>query len=156
MIRVQAEPFDAGVEIAAFTDSGGRVGAVATFLGLVRDHHAQAEGAPVRAMTLEHYPGMTERQLRALEQEARTRWTLADVLIIHRHGRMMPGEPIVLVCTASAHRAAALDSCAFLIDRLKTEAPFWKREETPDGDRWVEARVDDEVAASRWTDPDPA
>jgi len=165
MIRVQAEPFDPGAEIAAFTDTSGRVGAVATFLGLVRDHHPQGappqpsslarlepgDRLPVRAMTLEHYPGMTERQLEALEQEARDRWPLGDVLVIHRHGRLEPGAPIVLVCTASAHRAAALDSCAFLIDRLKTKAPFWKREETPEGERWVEARAGDDMAAARWT-----
>ncbi len=154
MIRVQAEPFDPGAEIAAFTDTSGRVGAVATFLGLVRDHHPQSPGAsgPVRALTLEHYPGMTERQLRALEDEARARWpALADVLVIHRHGHMAPGEPIVLVCTASAHRAAALEACAFLIDWLKTRAPFWKREDTADGAHWVEAKDADDAAAARWT-----
>jgi molybdopterin synthase catalytic subunit len=102
-------------------------------------------------MTLEHYPGMTERQLGALEREARGRWPLQDVLVIHRHGRMTPGEPIVLVATASAHRAAALEACAFLIDWLKTRAPFWKLEEAPDGAaRWVEARAEDDRAAARW------
>lgn len=159
MIRVQAEPFDPGAEIAAFTDTSGRVGAVATFLGLVRDHHPQdqQDAGPVRTLTLEHYPGMTERQLRALEDEARMRWpALADVLVIHRHGRMAPGEPIVLVCTASAHRAAALDACAFLIDWLKTRAPFWKREDTADGARWVEAKDADDAAAARWTRPESA
>jgi len=157
VIRVQAEAFDVGAEITAFTRGTGRVGAVATFIGLVRDYLGEThEGAPpVRAMTLEHYPGMTERQLERIEAEARNRWDLADVLVIHRVGRMEPGEPIVLVCTASAHRAAALDSCAFLIDWLKTGAPFWKREETPDGDRWVEARASDDDAAKRWAADQP-
>ena len=101
-------------------------------------------------MTLEHYPGMTERQLAAIEAEARERWPLLDVLVIHRYGRMLPGEPIVLVATASAHRAAALEACAFLIDWLKTRAPFWKLEESGQGERWVEARASDEAAARRW------
>jgi len=162
VIRVQAEPFDPGAEIATFTDTSGRVGAVATFLGLVRDHHGAPGNDPaqvqarIQTMTLEHYPGMTERQLQALEDEARARWpALADVLVIHRHGRMAPGEPIVLVCTASAHRAAALDACAFLIDWLKTKAPFWKREDTADGGaRWVEAKDADAAAAARWARPE--
>jgi molybdopterin synthase catalytic subunit len=102
------------------------------------------------AMTLEHYPGMTERQLEAIEAEARRRWPLLDSLVIHRVGRMLPGEAIVLVATASTHRAAALEACAFLIDWLKTRAPFWKLEETPSGERWVEARESDEAAAARW------
>jgi molybdopterin synthase catalytic subunit len=113
----------------------------------VRDEHA---GTPVTAMTLEHYPGMTERQLAAIEAEANRRWPLADSLIVHRVGRMRPGEAIVLVATASAHRHAALDACAFLIDWLKTEAPFWKLEATPSGERWVEARAADAAAAERW------
>jgi molybdopterin synthase catalytic subunit len=104
-------------------------------------------------MTLEHYPGMTERQLAALEAEARRRWDLLDCLIVHRVGRMLPAEPIVLVATASAHRREALDACAFLIDWLKTKAPFWKLEETPEGERWVEARANDDAAAGRWGDP---
>ena len=103
-------------------------------------------------MTLEHYPGMTERQLAALEAEARRRWDLLDCLIVHRVGRMLPAEPIVLVATAAAHRREALDACAFLIDWLKTKAPFWKLEETPEGERWVEARANDDAAAARWGD----
>ena len=151
-IRVQAEPFDAGAELAAFAARGaGEVGGVATFLGLVRGEHG---GRPVLAMTLEHYPGMTERQLAAIEAQARARWPLLDCLVIHRHGRMLPGEPIVLVATASAHRQAALDACAFLIDWLKTKAPFWKLEETPEGAAWVEAREADDAAAARWLAPD--
>ncbi|KAA5607214.1 molybdenum cofactor biosynthesis protein MoaE [Roseospira marina] len=154
MIRVQQTVFDVGAEIAAFTQGTGRVGGVATFTGLVRDYLGEVpDGAPpVRALTLEHYPGMTERQLERIEAEARRRWDLADVLVIHRFGRMAPGEPIVLVCTTSAHRTAALESCQFLIDWLKTRAPFWKREETPSGDHWVEARADDDDASARWDD----
>jgi molybdopterin synthase catalytic subunit len=109
-----------------------------------------AGGAAVSAMTLEHYPGMTEKQLEAIEAEARRRWPLDDVLIIHRYGRLEPGDQIVLVATASAHRDAAFDSCRFLIDWLKTKAPFWKLEATPDGERWVEAKDSDDSAAARW------
>lgn len=147
MIRVQAEPFDPARELAAFARGRTDVGGVASFTGLVRDQHG---GEPVTAMTLEHYPGMTERQLGAIETEARERWPLLDVLVIHRYGRMLPGEPIVLVAAASAHREAALAACAFLIDWLKTRAPFWKLEETEEGERWVEARASDELAARRW------
>ncbi len=147
MVRVQAEPFDPGAELNGFAAGRTDIGAVASFTGLVRDSHA---GEQVLAMTLEHYPGMTERELERIEAEARQRWSLNDCLVIHRHGRMLPGEPIVLVVTASAHRAAALAACAFLMDWLKTKAPFWKREETPSGERWVEARASDDAAASRW------
>jgi len=146
-VRVVEEPFDPAAELAAFARDRSDVGAVATFTGLVRNEHG---GQPVLAMTLEHYPGMTERQLGRIEAEARARWPLLDVLVIHRVGRMLPGEPIVLVATASAHRAAALEACAFLIDWLKTKAPFWKLEETPTGARWVEARASDDAAAARW------
>ena len=150
MVRVQAEAFDVGVELGQFGRGRADVGAVASFVGLVRDVHG---GDAVTAMTLEHYPGMTERRLDELEAEARRRWPLQDSLVIHRFGRMLPGEPIVLVATASAHRHAALEACAFLIDRLKTEAPFWKLEETPAGERWVEPRGSDEAAAARWRPP---
>jgi molybdopterin synthase catalytic subunit len=148
LVRVQAEPFDPAAELAAFARGRTDVGGIATFLGLVRDEHG---GERVSAMTLEHYPGMTERKLAEIEAEARTRWPdLQDTLVIHRHGRMLPGEPIVLVATASAHRQAALDACAFLIDWLKTKAPFWKLEETDGVERWVEARASDDAAAARW------
>lgn len=148
MVRVQAEPFDPAAELAAFARGRTDVGGIATFLGLVRDEHG---GERVSAMTLEHYPGMTERKLADIEAEARARWPdLQDTLVIHRHGRMLPGEPIVLVATASAHRQAALDACAFLIDWLKTKAPFWKLEETGGDERWVEARASDDQAAARW------
>ncbi|MCA1974255.1 MAG: molybdenum cofactor biosynthesis protein MoaE [Caenispirillum sp.] len=152
MIRVQREDFDPGAEMATFCAGDTSVGAVASFLGLVRADKASegAEGAAVAAMTLEHYPGMTERQLEAIEQEARRRWPLTDVLVIHRHGRLEPGDRIVLVLTASAHRQAAFDACAFLMDWLKTKAPFWKREETAAGARWVDAKASDDAAAERW------
>jgi molybdopterin synthase catalytic subunit len=147
MIRVQAEDFDVGAELARLTDANHSIGGLASFVGLVRDI---AGGAPVEAMTLEHYPGMTERKLAEIEAEANRRWPLEASLIIHRYGRLEPGDRIVLVATASAHRQAALESCQFLIDWLKTEAPFWKLEETPSGDRWVEARDSDTAAAKRW------
>lgn len=147
MVRVQAEPFDVGLELGRLANGRTDIGAVASFVGLVRG----GEGAePVAAMSLEHYPGMTERELERLEAEAHRRWPLQASLIVHRVGRMLPGEAIVLVATASAHRHAALEACAFLIDWLKTKAPFWKLEETADGERWVEARAGDAAAAQRW------
>jgi molybdopterin synthase catalytic subunit len=148
MIRVQREDFDIGTEIAALTQGHHQIGGVASFVGLVRD---MAGGAAIRAMTLEHYPGMTEKKLAEIEAEARRRWTLDASLIIHRYGRLEPGDRIVLVATASAHREAALASCAFLIDWLKTQAPFWKLEETPEGGKWVEARKEDDTATKRWS-----
>jgi molybdopterin synthase catalytic subunit len=147
MIRVQQDDFDPGAEIAALTAGKTRIGGVASFIGLVRD---LADGNDVAAMTLEHYPGMTERQLEEIEAEAHRRWPLDASLIVHRYGRLEPGERIVLVVTASSHRKAALESCAFLIDWLKTQAPFWKLEATGDGERWVEARASDDKAAERW------
>lgn len=153
MIRVQREDFDAGAEIAALSDGDTAIGGVAAFIGLVRD---VAGGEAVSAMTLEHYPGMTEKQLARVEAEARERWPLQASLVIHRYGRLAPGDRIVLVVTASAHRAAALESCQFLIDWLKTRAPFWKREETPDGARWVAPRASDAAAAGRWQEPHAA
>ena len=146
-VRVQAAPFDPAAELSDFGRGRTDIGGIASFVGLVRDVHG---GERVTAMTLEHYPGMTERKLAEIEAEARRRWPLQDCLVIHRYGRMLPGEPIVLVATAAAHRAAALEACAFLIDWLKTKAPFWKLEETPSGERWVESRADDEAAADRW------
>ena len=149
MIRVQEQPFDVGAELAALTAGRTDIGAVASFVGLVRD----MAGEPITAMTLEHYPGMTESKLADIEAEANARWPLRASLIVHRYGRMLPGEPIVLVATASSHRAAALEACAFLIDWLKTRAPFWKLEETPAASRWVEARRTDDEAADRWQQP---
>ncbi len=148
MIRVQREDFDAGAEIAGLGRGNHGVGGVCAFIGKVRDISGDAG---VDAMTLEHYPGMTETELARIETEARSRWRLEETLIIHRYGRLEPGDQIVLVATASAHRAAAFEACEFLIDWLKTKAPFWKREEGPDGARWVEARSEDDQAAARWT-----
>lgn len=148
-VRVQLEPFDPGFELACLSEGRTDIGAVASFVGLVRD---AGDGRRLRALTLEHYPGMTERKLEEIEATARERWALQASLIVHRSGRMLPGEPIVLVATASPHRHAALEACAFLIDWLKTDAPFWKLEETADGEaRWVEARSDDDTARERWT-----
>ncbi len=147
MIRVQREDFDVGAEIGRMTEGRTEIGGLACFVGLVRDY---AGSDRVKAMTLEHYPGMTEKQLERLEAEARERWDLQDTLIVHRYGRLEPGERIVLVATASAHREDSLQSCQFLIDWLKTKAPFWKLEETPEGEHWVEARSEDDVATERW------
>ncbi|MGQ9368505.1 molybdopterin synthase catalytic subunit MoaE [Azospirillum sp. A39] len=146
-VRVQREDFDVGAELEALTRGRTSIGGVTSFVGYVRD---LAGGEAVSAMTLEHYPGMTERQLAAIEAEARRRWPLDDVLVIHRYGRLEPGDRIVLVATASAHRQAAFESCHFLIDWLKTRAPFWKLEATPEGERWVEAKDSDDEAAERW------
>jgi molybdopterin synthase catalytic subunit len=147
-ILVQPDPFDTSAELAALTQGRTDIGGVGLFLGIVRGEH---QGRAIVAMTLEHYPGMTERALAGITAEACARWPLQACTVIHRVGRLLPGEPIVLVATASAHRAASLESCAFLIDWLKTRAPFWKHEEFADGSQhWVEARPDDEDAASRW------
>ena len=144
-VRVQREDFDPGAEIARLTEGRTDVGAVTSFVGLVRGATGENQ-----AMTLEHYPGMTERQLSAIESEARQRWPLDEILIIHRFGRLLPGERIVLVLVTSSHRAAAFAACEFLIDWLKTRAPFWKLEEGPSGKHWVEARDEDEDRAERW------
>ena len=146
-VRVQEADFDPGAEMAALSDGRSDVGGVASFVGLVRDI---AGGTAVTAMTLEHYPGMTERQLEEIEAEARSRWPLLEVRIVHRVGRLEPGDRIMFCGAASAHRGAALEACAFLMDWLKTKAPFWKKEETPAGERWVEARAEDDEAAARW------
>lgn len=146
-VRVQEEDFDIGRELAALTAGNHAIGGLGVFVGLVRDI---AGGEAVSAMSLEHYPGMTERQLEEIEREAQARWPLDASLIIHRVGDLAPGDNIVLVACASAHRQAALDATGFLIDWLKTKAPFWKREDTPDGARWVDAREADDAAAARW------
>ena len=148
MIIVQSEDFDVGLELQKLTDGNHKIGGLTSFVGLVRD---MANEEQISSMTLEHYPGMTEKQLAALEAEARDRWTLLDVLIIHRYGRLEPGDRIVLVGTTSAHREAALESCHFLIDWLKTKAPFWKLEESDTGESWVAARDSDDDAADRWS-----
>ena len=147
MIKVQREDFDIGVEIAALTDGNTKVGGLAMFVGLVRDLAPQGK---ISAMTLEHYPGMTEKRLAEIAEDAKARWPLESVLIIHRYGRLEPGDRIVLVAATSAHRQAALDACAFLIDWLKTKAPFWKLEESAAGAAWVDARDSDDQAAAKW------
>ncbi len=152
MIRVQRADFDLGAEMAALTAGNHSIGGLAVFVGLVRD--VVGEDA-LGAMTLEHYPGMTEKMLARIEAEANQRWPLEASLIVHRYGRLEPGERIVLVAAASQHRQAAFEACHFLIDWLKTEAPFWKLEETESGPRWVEARSGDDAAADRWKKHNP-
>jgi molybdopterin synthase catalytic subunit len=149
MIRVQREDFDVGAELEKLAADNHQVGGVASFVGLVRDIAPKGSGAQ-SSMTLEHYPGMTEKRLAEIEAEAQRRWPLAASIIIHRYGKLNPGDRIVLVGTASSHREAALESCAFLIDWLKTEAPFWKLEERPDGAEWVEAKVSDDARKEAW------
>ncbi|MBT9539513.1 molybdopterin synthase catalytic subunit MoaE [Thiobacillus sp.] len=149
-IRVQSEPFDLGAEVNAMSQGRTDIGAIASFVGLARDHN---DGSGVSAMTLEHYPGMTEKALAALVDEAGARWSLLDVTVIHRVGRLLPGDPIVLVAVASSHRGEAFAASEFIMDALKTRAPFWKKEETPEGERWVEARASDDTAAERWDAP---
>jgi molybdopterin synthase catalytic subunit len=150
MIRLQQEPFDLGREYAALKRDHAGIGGIVVFVGTVRQ---QSGDATISSMTLEHYPQMTERALSAIEAEARARWPLQATLIIHRYGRLAPGDDIVLVMTAAAHRQAALESCAFLIDWLKTKAPFWKLEESTSGSHWVAARDEDDVAAASWNKP---
>ena len=147
MIKVQTDDFDVGAELAALSRGRTEVGAVASFIGLVRDVAGPGE---LSAMTLEHYPGMTERQLAQLEAEALARWPLDKGLIIHRHGRLLPGDQIVLCAATSSHREAAFEACAFLMDWLKTRAPFWKLEEVGGESNWVAARQGDDDAAARW------
>ena len=149
-IRIQVEAFDAGAELNALHAANLGIGAVVSFVGYVRDFN---DGQAVAGMLLEHYPGMTEKALEKIEVEARGRWPLLTVEIIHRVGALEPGEPIVFVGTSSAHRQAAFDACAFIMDYLKTRAPFWKKERTPEGERWVEGRCSDQQAAQRWDKP---
>lgn len=146
-IRVQVEAFLPGVELEALHAANAGIGALASFVGYVRDYN---DGREVAGMTLEHYPGMTEKALAGIVEQARSRWPLLGVTIVHRVGRLLPGEPIVFVGTASAHRQAAFAACECIMDYLKTRAPFWKREDTPDGARWVDGRACDRAAAERW------
>lgn len=146
-VRVQEADFDVGTELAALRAQDARVGALASFLGLVRDIN---DGAQVAGMTLEHYPGMTEKALEAIVTEAKGRWDIYEALVIHRVGPLKPCDQIVLVAVTSAHRGEAFAACEFIMDYLKTRAPFWKKEETPDGGRWVDARETDDSAAARW------
>ena len=146
-VRVQTEDFDVAREIALLRGSDARVGAVASFVGLVRDEN---DAATVSTLTLEHYPGMTEKALDGIVDEALRRWSIYDAVVIHRVGELAPTDQIVLVAVSSAHRGDAFAACEFIIDYLKTEAPFWKKEQTPDGARWVDARVSDEQARGKW------
>ncbi|GLK87828.1 molybdopterin synthase catalytic subunit MoaE [Pseudomonas turukhanskensis] len=146
-IRVQTAAFDPGQELNAMHAANAGVGAVVSFVGYVRDFN---DGRDVSGMFLEHFPGMTEKALGKIADEARQRWPLLKVQVIHRIGRLEPGEPIVFVATTSAHRQAAFDACAFIMDYLKTRAPFWKQEDTPEGPRWVEGKCSDKDAAERW------
>ncbi len=147
MIRLQTDDFDISAEVGRMTEGRADVGAAVTFTGLVRD---MAGGASISSMTLEHYPAMAQKELEAIEAEARRRWDLIDCLIIHRHGELQPGDKIVLVVTLSAHREDAFLAAQFLMDWLKTKAPFWKKEATNDGAKWVAARDSDDAAADRW------
>jgi molybdopterin synthase catalytic subunit len=149
MIRVcvQAEDFDTGAEVSRLAVDGDSVGALVSFVGVVR---GESGGEPLLALQLEHYPGMTERELSRIAREATGRWQLSAVTIIHRVGVLRPKDQIVLVVTASAHRQAAFDACAFVMDYLKTQAPFWKKETRASGEYWIEARSSDDEAAARW------
>ncbi|MEI6722610.1 MAG: molybdopterin synthase catalytic subunit MoaE [Betaproteobacteria bacterium] len=146
-ISVQLEDFDAGREMAAVRAANPKVGAVASFVGVVRDVN---DGSGVATLTLEHYPGMTEKALNGIVEQACGRWEVLDCTVIHRYGRLEPTDQIVLVVVASGHRGDAFAACEFIMDFLKTQAPFWKKEETPEGTRWVEAKASDDSAAERW------
>jgi len=146
VVRIQEGEFDVNAELARLR-ADPRVGAVACFIGVVRDLN---DGDSVASMTLEHYPGMTEKALEGIVAQARERWDLYEVLVVHRVGKLRPTDPIVLVIVTSAHRSAAFAACEFVMDYLKTEAPFWKKEATPTGTRWVEARESDDAARERW------
>ena len=147
-VRVQTGDFDVGVEMTAMRHGNPKIGAIASFVGVVRDLN---EGADVAEMTLEHYPGMTERALEKIVGEARARWDIYDALVVHRVGTLKPTDQIVLVVVAGAHRGEAFQACEFLMDYLKTRAPFWKKEKTPEGARWADARTADDAAADRWS-----
>jgi len=149
-VRIQTQDFDAGAEIAALRRGDPKIGAVASFIGVCRDAN---DGEAVKKMTLEHYPGMTEKAIGKIISEARRRWDVMDALVIHRIGELKPTDQIVLVVVTGAHRGEAFAACEFIMDYLKTRAPFWKKEETPRGARWVEARASDDEAAQRWEPP---
>jgi molybdopterin synthase catalytic subunit len=151
-VRVQEADFDISAEVAALRADNPKVGAVACFVGTVRDLN---EGQSVQAMELEHYPGMTEKALEAIAEQARERWPGSDVLIVHRVGKLLPLDQIVLVATTAVHRAEAFESCAFVMDYLKTQAPFWKKERTEHGEKWVDARESDGAALTRWDPKTP-
>jgi len=146
-IRIQEQDFDISAELAALRKDDPRVGAVVSFLGTVRDLN---DGSQVKGMTLEHYPGMTEKALEEIIAQSKARWDIFNALVIHRVGPLLPEDQIVLVAVTSAHRGEAFAACEFIMDYLKTAAPFWKKEDTPDGARWVDARITDEAAMARW------
>jgi len=146
-VRVQQEDFDVGLEVAGLSNGKAAIGAVASFVGLVRDSN---DGSGVLDMTLEHYPGMTESALEDIVAQASSRWSIIDTTVIHRYGHLVPGDQIVLVAVGASHRGEAFAACEFIMDYLKTRAPFWKKETTQDGDRWLEARQTDDAAAQRW------
>lgn len=146
-VKIQTQDFDAGAEIAALRRGNPKVGAVASFIGIVRDVN---EGDAVAEMTLEHYPGMTEKAIEEIIAQARTRWNVLNLLVIHRVGQLKPLDQIVLVVAAGEHRGEAFAACEFVMDYLKTRAPFWKKEQAGKGARWVEARETDDIAADRW------
>jgi molybdopterin synthase catalytic subunit len=148
VVRIQSEDFDAGAEIAILRRNNPAIGAISSFIGLVRDVNS---GERVSELTLEHYPGMTEKALDEIVDEAKARWDIIEVLVIHRVGVLRPTDQIVLVVVAGAHRGEAFAACEFVMDYLKTKAPFWKKEQTPAGSRWVESRSSDDAAAERWT-----
>ncbi len=147
LIRIQEADFDVSAELAALRKGDPRVGAVVTFLGTVRDMN---DGSQVKGMTLEHYPGMTEKALEDIISQANTRWDIYQTLVIHRVGPLLPEDQIVMVAVTSAHRGEAFSACEFIMDYLKTAAPFWKKEDTPEGARWVDARIADDAAMTRW------
>jgi molybdopterin synthase catalytic subunit len=147
VVRVQTEDFDLAREIAALHARDARVGAVAAFIGMVREVN---EASAVSTLTLEHYPGMTEKALLSIVDQAKSRWNIYDAIVIHRVGKLKPADQIVFVAVSGAHRGEAFAACEFIMDYLKTRAPFWKKEQTPAGERWVEARASDDEAASRW------
>lgn len=149
-VRVQIEDFDLGAEIAALRRGDPGIGAIASFVGLVRDRN---DGDAVAGMSLEHYPGMTEKALAGIVDQAKSRWDIIDALVIHRIGELKPLDQIVLVVVTGAHRGAAFAACEFIMDYLKTQAPFWKKEQTAQGARWVEARASDDQALGRWNKP---
>jgi molybdopterin synthase catalytic subunit len=149
-IAIQSADFDAGAELARLRAGDPQVGAACCFVGTVRDRHASRDQAKIYALELEHYPGMTERAITAMADEALRRFALRGVRVIHRVGRLAPQDQIVLIAVTAMHRGAAFQGCEFLIDYLKTQAPFWKKETTPEGARWVDARADDDAALARW------
>ena len=149
-VRVQTQPFDVAAELAALQASDPRVGAICSFVGTVRDRNAPGAAGSVQAMELEHYPGMTEKSIEAMVDEALRRFDIFGARVVHRVGVLQPTEGVVLVAVSSAHRGQSFQACEFLMDYLKTQAPFWKKETTPEGAHWVDARVSDDEALARW------